>query len=397
MKPAFAFGPTLAAAAVLLALVPACSSKEAAKPACDPAQCGAQNTCIAGSGETKCRRACAANTDCPAGATCVAGTTGSVTTGCTKVAADAADFCAPLALNGGVKLSPYTCGEGAAPKGCVAGPAPGQFCCDDLPPESYAQAFCVRNLRTLKVGPKQFGAACNATLGLNDNPDCDSAQGFACYGLLPGDGEAYCTSYGCHSDRECAPTFYCATINVAPNVTTPKPTFHETTTACLKRDYCAPCVADIDCPSLKGRTQHCVTDAKGGGFCAPECTAAANCNFEAKCVDVGIGPSVCYPRAGLCVGDGSLCAPCRADSECGADGVCAKGQYTTERACAKQSGVTCSGTAKECGVSAAPKAKIGCTTTAGDLPANYCVGLYNFGPPQSGGQPTDIGCFTPAR
>jgi hypothetical protein len=94
----------------------------------------------------------------------------------------------------------------------------------------------------------------------------------------------------------------------------------------------------------------------------------------------------------VCVGDQSLCSPCRNDGDCGDDGLCVKGQYTTERACAKKSAVTCTDTAKMCPTSAAPKAKIGCTTMDGpDLPANYCVGLYPF----STG--SDLGCFTPKR
>jgi len=407
MKSVFAFGASLTAAALLVALValvPACSSTNTVTPGgtgpqtkCDETQCLAGNKCLQGDGELKCRKPCSSNNDpatnCPSGAICVAASAPSViAAGCQK-GADAATekYCAAFTALGGTRLTNYTCLE-AAPKGCVAASEPGQWCCNGAADETYAQPFCKRLVREIKAGPKQWGAGCNATGGLEANPDCDTAQGFFCYGTSPADGASYCTRYDCHSDSECAPSYYCGTINVAPNVTTPKPTLHQTTTVCLRRDYCAPCVADLDCPTLNGLTQHCVPDGNGIGFCGPECTTNTNCNFEARCVDAGIGVKTCYPRAGVCTGDGTLCSPCRNDADCGDDGLCVKGQYTTEHACAKKSAVTCSGTAKQCPPSSAPKAKIGCETAdAAEAPANYCVGLYGFG------DNSDIGCWTPAR
>jgi len=407
MKSVFAFGASLSAAALLVALVPACSSKSSSTPttppvteaACEDAKCGENNKCLPGDGETKCRRPCAANTECPSGATCVTATTTAVIPAtCQKAPADATNFCTALAAGGGMKLAPYTCPEDAVPSGgCVAGAEAGQWCCNDLPAETYAQAFCVRNLRDLKVGPNQWGAACKANEGLDANRGCDSAQGFFCYGTGPGDGDSYCTRYDCHSDRECAPTFYCATINVAPNVTTTKPTVGKTTTACLRRDYCAPCSADIDCPLLANRKQHCTLDPNGAGFCAPECTTAENCNYDAKCVDAGAGVKTCYPRATTCVGDGTLCAPCRSDADCGADGACVRGQYTQERSCAKKSAIPCkdgavAGTDFKCPTSANPKAPIRCLGSAFEnVPLNYCHGLWAFG------ESADVGCWTPKR
>lgn len=400
MKSAFARRASLTAAGVLFmsGLAPACSSSNntnatttTTPAACDETKCGTGNKCLAGSGETKCRRPCAANTDCPTGATCVTATTPSDTTGCTKVMVTdaAANFCAPLALSGGAKLSPYTCD--ATPKGCVAGPAEGQWCCDDLPAETYEQPFCVRNLNPYNVGPKQFGVSCLATAGFDTNPDCDTAQGFYCYGKSPADGGSYCTRYGCTSDRECAPGMYCGTINVAPNVTTAKPTRGKTTTACLKRDYCAPCNADFDCPT----SQFCVLDANGAGICAKPCTATDNCPKDAKCVSAGLASKVCYPRAGVCAGDGSLCSPCRSDADCGEDGACVPGEYTTERSCAKKSAIPCNtgstpGTDFKCPASGKPGATIRCR---GDIfeqvPQNYCHGLYAFG------ESADVGCWSP--
>lgn len=409
MKSVFAFGVSLAAAALLTGLAPACSSTTVVAPSagtgnapqttCDPTQCADKNQCLQGNGELKCRRPCGSNDDpatsCPAGATCLAGNTPStIPPTCQKAADDvSAATCGSFATGGGLRLNAYTCGD-TVPKQCVESATAGTWCCNDAPEETYAQPFCVKLFGAVQAGPKQWGAACNPTGGLDQNPDCDTAQGFYCHGTSPADGAAYCTRYLCTSDRECAPNFYCGTINVGPNVTTAKTTKHQTTTVCLRRDYCAPCLADLDCPTLNGLTQHCVPDSvTGQGLCAPECQTSTNCNFEAKCVDVlGTGTKTCYPRAGACTGDGSLCSPCRNDADCGDDGLCVKGQYTTEHACAKKSGVACTDKAKMCPTSAAPKAKIGCTQSdSEEAPANYCVGLYAF---DAG---ADIGCWTPAR
>ena len=407
MKSVFAFGASLTAAALLVAMLPSCSSTTTATPSssgglqttCDETQCLQGNKCLKGDGELKCRRPCSSNNDpatnCPAGAICVAGNTQStLPIECAKSEDKAVDVCGALSTQGGTKLTPYIC-LNATPKNCVA--SGDKWCCNDAPSEVYAQPFCKRNVREIKAGPKQWGAGCNATAGLENNVDCDSAQGFFCYGTSPADGASYCTRYDCHADIECAPNFYCATINVAPNVTTSKPTIHQTTTACLRREYCAPCTADLDCPTLNGLTQHCVPDDNSVGFCAPECSTSQNCPHDAKCVDGGIGVKTCYPRAGVCVGDGGLCSPCRNDADCGDDGACVRGQYTTELSCAKKSEIPCktgsvAGTDFKCPASSAPKATIRCRGDAFEqVPKDYCHGLYPFG------ESADVGCWTPAK
>jgi hypothetical protein len=236
-------------------------------------------------------------------------------------------------------------------------------------------------------GTKQWGAACLASKGI-ENDDCDTAQGFACYGTSPTDAKSYCTRYDCTKDTECGPGFWCAKINVTPNVgTARRATIGDVQTVCLRRDYCATCTADLDCPDLEGAHHHCIPDDSGVSFCTPECTGAANCHNEANCADVGIGPKICYPRAGVCLGDGSLCSPCRVDTDCGDDGACVKGDYTTEKACAKKvtACTACPKTIKT------PARTIGCSKDASaTIPANYCVGLYS-----KAGTLSDIGCWTP--
>ncbi len=410
MKSVFAFGG-LAVAALLFALLPACSSTTTPTPSadtpdppitqCDPAKCSAGNECLSMDGDLKCRKPCGSNLDpatsCPSNFFCAAANEPStIPPGCTKVAVAASKvMCAPFAAAGS-RLTGYTCAD-VKPTGCVAtgDPAAGAFCCNAAPAEQLAKPLCVKEFREVTPGPKQWGAACNPTKGLEKNDDCDTAQGFFCYGTSPADAAAYCTRYDCHANRECTGGFTCATINVAPNVTTAKRTFHETTTACLRRDYCAPCKADLDCPPLTGRTQHCVPDDNGAGFCTPECTDSNNCNFEAKCINsLGTGPRTCYPRAGSCVGDASLCSPCRNDADCGDDGACVKGEYTTERSCAKKSTGTCTNNSRKCTTSSKPGAKLGCAvpdSSARSPIDNYCYGLYTFS------QGEDLGCWTPAR
>lgn len=152
-------------------------------------------------------------------------------------------------------------------------------------------------------------------------------------------------------------------------------------------------------PAARRNPQRCIADTSGAPFCAPECATSNNCNKEAKCVDPGIGTKVCYPRANVCVGDGSLCSPCRSDGDCGEDGICIKGQYTTERACAKKAPGDCkAGEAKvpQGGCAAdipSPAVKVRCLGGVFDeIPRNYCHGIYLIG--DQGG---DIGCWTPNR
>jgi hypothetical protein len=323
----------------------ACSSTEV-MPTCDDAKCAPGNQCLALDGEVKCRKVCSSNTDpatsCPYGYACVDTLTG------------APPFCVEV--------------QAKNPDGTK-----------------------------LEQRSGQWGQQCQPNLGL-ENPACDTDQGFYCYAQSPTDANAYCTRWDCTSDAECGPGFWCGTVNVTPNVATAKrSTIGEVQHVCLKRGYCSTCTSDLDCLPVDNRPQHCIQDANGASFCTPECEANANCPNEARCADAGVvdeegnPKKVCYPRATVCVGDGSLCSPCRADSDCGEDGICIKGEYTTERACAKKAP---SGACDSCPRTIDnPQRQIGCAKTSSDLlPAGYCVGLYKIG-----AQPSDIGCWTPDR
>ncbi len=346
----------VAAALVAAASIAACSSSNNATPTCDDSKCAAGNKCLPLNGETKCRKTCSSNidpqTNCPFGYTCVS--------------QDPEPFC----VQDNTQLTNTTAQKG------------------------------------------QFGSSCNPTGGIT-NPDCDQAQGFYCFGESPTDASAYCTRMGdtaCDTDRDCAATYYCGKINVAPNVQTTKRTIGQTTKACIKRTYCTPCTADLDCPTLEGHAQRCVPDSTGNNsFCSPECATNDNCNGEAKCVGFpkpdGTPDRVCFPRAGVCVGDGTVCAPCRSDDDClqpgenPGDGICVHGQYyATEKFCAKKSKTPCAtdGSGATCPKEfAAAKVKMYClggnSGFAPLVPPNYCHGLESFG------SSDDLGCFTPPR
>ncbi|MBS2014008.1 MAG: hypothetical protein JST00_14050 [Deltaproteobacteria bacterium] len=391
---AFAAGLTVSFG---LAAMPGCSSTtnvvggtsgSSGALTCDSSQCLPGNTCLTVGEETKCRKTCTGNNDgsCPFGYTCA----GAQAASCTKVANADPSICG-AAFKGNV----FECAN--PPLGCRDA-GNGKWCC----PESV----CLKQTNDVKKSDKgQFGARCNASKG-RENPDCDGAQGFFCFGLSPADGDAYCTRYDCASDLDCGPTFYCGDANVGPNASSTTRTIRETQKVCLRRDYCSPCTSDVDCrPTSAGVKTHCVPDDNFVGFCAPECTENKNCAYDAKCVDGGIGVKTCYPRAGKCVGDGSICSPCRSDVDCGDDGVCVQGQYTTEKSCAKKSKIPCKegakqGTDFDCplatgGVSKTPIRCLG--SALEQAPRDYCHGLYLFDQLNPRGPSPDIGCWTPNR
>jgi hypothetical protein len=288
-------------------------------------------------------------------------------------------------------------------------------------PKPYCAADAVKYQNQ---GKGLWGTPCVATKGFDNNPACDTDQTFWCYGTAPTDGAAFCTQFQCSSDAECRGGWWCATINVAPNVLRASRTVGETQTACLPRTYCSPCASDIDCPLDKGRRQHCVADSAGAMFCTPECNADTECNQEAKCVENDdANAHVCVPNAGACVGDGSMCSPCRSDADCATGGACVSSSYSTERFCTVPSGVQCtlvddrtktppscrlnaqcpknpvSGNALSCTFHASEnhcaQAQPGTDNQWPDIPNNFCFGLVTFGTGPDQGQVP--GCYTARR
>lgn len=250
----------------------------------------------------------------------------------------------------------------------------------------------------------QWGTHCDASKGIDMNPDCDSAQGFQCYGESPTDTDAFCTQYGCTSDAQCRMGYWCATINSTPNVTSDVRQYgaDQATSICLPRvwnnsllTYSAPCKTTLDCPLNLGSKQYCVDPGDGvHAMCATTCKTNKNCTIDSQCVDSGLVDAnqaailVCAPISGSFgplgdkeKGKGDMCSPCHSDADC-TDGVCAIAEKSTERYCTKKSGVPCSGQTKDCPMApqgAAPKG-VFCTTssTSGFAPKDHCFGAVSF-------------------
>lgn len=359
----------------------------------------------------------------------------------------------------------------------------GWYCNDGSASGAQPANWCVQSTTTLTPTSGQWGTPCLPTGGESNNMACDSADGFACYGQTPTDANAFCTVFGCAQDSDCPGGWWCETVNTKPNVTTVSRSFGQTRSVCTPRQYCATCVLDHDCPALlNGTQQHCIQDSAGNGFCTPQCATSSDCNADAKCVqqetvctpaegpDGGTGPScqsdedcppvngfnshcysgactqecgsasdcpgpnpqkctalsTCIPYAGVCLGDGSFCSPCRSDGDCTSGGYCMYGEagYSTdltsgvERFCSAAAMGTCptstmSGvefntpTAGMCpsapagsAAAVASKGFVDCSFEAVKnlCPANQCVAFVTYFTGSTDGTPNASpgpGCWTP--
>jgi hypothetical protein len=407
-----------------------------------------------------------------------------------------------------------TCSAGTAcvDDGSDAGPSCQKLCTrqSDCPFNSYCNdakphAWCAQSTLPVPQFSGQFGDPCLPTGGEN-NAACDTVDTFGCYGISPTDANAFCTILDCTADSDCKGGWWCATIDVAPNVSSTTRSFGKSRTACLPRTYCASCQSDHDCSAAPdGQPQHCVPDSAGGSFCSNACGKDANCPLDAQCkapwavcaprtcandgdcqkyapkeacfggtcqlpcnrdtdcppsnglpqhCDSGSGAcvpqscnndddcppaagtfqhcnvgtctpecgtdsdcnpdvgdqtcaqplKVCTPRAGVCVGDGSFCSPCRADADCH-NGYCLAAAYSTERFCSQNMklGTSCLSTGPPSGScpmrpSTANYKGVACTQSSSDTsPANQCIGFVTFGT-ASNGQPQIVpGCWTVNR
>ena len=265
-----------------------------------------------------------------------------------------------------------------------------------------AVGFCKADKFQPTPGPGQWGAPCSSLEGALAS-ECDQANEFYCQYDDRNDPNAFCTSY-CNDDADCTGGYYCGTANDIPGGVRDKRTIGAVHKVCLPRDYCAPCVNDLDCAvSNDGTKQVCVADANNQGICTKPCSKNTNCNDEAACVDVGLESNVCYPIAGVCVGDGNLCSPCRSDSDCTAGGgACVQSRYSTERSCTVASKKPCNVTGDtpvyDCPDLPEGTARGSFVSCVGqvfaEVPEDQCSGLVPLGGANDGQQ---VGCYARRR
>jgi hypothetical protein len=367
--------------AATAAALAACSSKsknnntaDAAPPVqCDDTLCGPRNKCIddgSGSGPI-CRETCTAQTGaqgCPWGYFCNDGVQAADAGTSSATAYSPPAYCEQLTGTGMTVTQDNVMGSALAP----------------------------------------WGVPCAPSKGESGNTDCDTAQNFACYGTRPVDANAFCTQFGCTADSDCPGGWWCATENTAPNVKTSNPSFGQTRTVCLPREFCSPCVTDHDCTSTTGNgvdgngagyPLHCVAEPKSpnpnGGtyFCAHTCKANSDCNQDDLCQppqtysvclspdsgtmctrdeDCPAGGSQGYPQhCELQAVDGGFAEMGQCTPECGSDSDCDSTQHcmrSNVHYCTPRAGA-CKGAGNFCDP---------CRSDA-DCPNGYCMqGQYSL-------------------
>lgn len=165
------------------------------------------------------------------------------------------------------------------------------------------------------VPAKGFGEHCES------HTDC-APWGLMCFRWGAEDPDPIC-SWKCEDPYDCPEYFVCDY----------KYGFAQPVTICKQAEYCSPCEADIQC-SLSG--MKCIRDKKGGKFCSYPCKPGIlSCNGGSRCIWVEEEQGFyCMPYWGACVGNGSVCAPCKVEEDCSKSGThCVESYYSHERFC----------------------------------------------------------------
>ena len=298
---------------------------------CDPATCAENTECVTTdlAKEGDCMSTCTKTEECLLGAACTEQTRQGTT--------EKAMFCTPrlyLTDDSGKPKVPGLPGDTCASNAecddghnvlCVDGKCASVAPCGglkDCAPGSGTA--CVSKdgklgcFTTKDRGPGQHGSFCPNGAG-----DCDKANGFVCLGAA-GDIDAYCAKKGadaCTADADCGPGFWCG--ETTPVDDKNNKLWDQTAPTCLRRNFCAPCSADLDCSQQTGAV--CVPDADGEKFCSLPCDPTKpSCRRGSECVDTGAGAFACRPITGACHAKAapSGCDACRIDKDCGPLGVC---------------------------------------------------------------------------
>jgi len=413
-----------AAVAVALALPLAppvgCSSSGQSAPSCVSSKCPAGNECIDdGSGQgAACRQVCTNSSECPFNSYCNDGQPQSWCAANTVVVTPqgSGQWGAVCVPTGGIANNPdcdvtngFAC-YGTSPTdansfctlyGCTVDTdcAGGWWCATvndapnletDKPSYGATRPVCL---------PRAYCAPCKL------DHDCPAAaDGTQQHCGADSQGNGYCTSQ-CATDANCPLD---ATCQNWQSLCTPA--------------QGASCLSDDDCPAAAGVVQHC-----DGAHCTPECGGDSDCigvatsspsdagdaqastdsasdagDAQASASPAGSAKcqwrGLCTPRAGVCVGSGGFCSPCRSDADC-TDGYCISGApYSTERFCStKSTRIPCDTTDPNPAGCPAHKTTDhwvanGCVTT----PANQCEGFVVLG--SSTGSAEELpGCWTANR
>jgi hypothetical protein len=414
-----------------LALQVACSPSAPAPLACDPRHCAQGNECIddhSGSGPT-CHRVCTQQADCPSGWFCNDGLPGGTKSWCVqntrviasqpgqwgascKPACDTADGFAcygrsPTDANAFCTL--FDCAKDSDRVG-------GWWCARiDTAPNVNTIGRSFGSVEHACL-PRQYCAPCTA------DHDCTlAADGTRQHCVSDAKGSRFCGPQ-CASDDGCAPDAICtrqwtlcvqstcavdgdcarlagaADRCIAGACQQPCSTTADCSASGGSPRHCVAgvcaaqsCLSDDDCPPAGGTYRHCM-----GGACAPECAGASDCEKDQTCQSA----SVCTPRAGVCVGDGTFCSPCRSDADC-LHGYCLVADYSPERFCSQTAtGGDCAPDAGPSFPGCPPRAPnanykgVTCTTSSTDFaPANQCVGYVLLGT-STGVQQAGAGCWT---
>ncbi|HEY3351985.1 MAG TPA: hypothetical protein VGQ83_01930 [Polyangia bacterium] len=231
--------------------------------------------------------------------------------------------------NGDECYNGAVCAEGECTLPCTApGDCQAGYACRPLA-ERQNELTCVK-----------VTYAATTTVGKNcaiDDTVC--GEGEYCYKRIAADPDAYC-SRDCTDDRDCPATTYCQFV-VADEGGTDDGCGRMEKKVCVKKNtFCAPCLFDSDCDLPGGGL--CVADDHGGKFCTTTCIPHSTNPWDpnrstcpqphSDCVDRD-GVNVCMHRYGSCVGDGSLCAPCRTRHDCAGTALCYGNTYSKEKFC----------------------------------------------------------------
>ena len=314
----------------------------------------------------------------------------------------------------------------------------------------------------------QWGAGCVPTGGETNNPSCDGADGFWCYGTSPTDANSFCTVFGCTVDTDCPGGWWCAhgqrgaehpeqldvlraharrvpaanvlrSLQARPRL----PRGRRRHAAALRAGHAGqrllhervrdrrqlPPRRDVQelaeplhpragselqerrrlpargrrLPALRrvaaarpsaAADSDCLASLRAGAVRRGRCACRRRLRARGKCQYRGL----CTPRAGVCVGNGGFCSPCRSDADC-TNGYCISSvPYSTERFCSvKSTRIPCDTTNPNPPGCPAHQAADNWTVNACvTTPANQCEGFVVLGA-STGVGPGAPGCWTANR